>query len=147
LHHAAGHVDNPDTAATVVQNAWRHHAIMKSARDLKCQAQALGWSTYVVGVGGYSGLTTLSLQWREILKRQSFEELQQRAKMLANDEDPMKRGQIFEFFDPDRIVAFLIAHSEISCQSIFATFPSPHFPRAAATLSQHGIAQFHALCI
>jgi hypothetical protein len=25
------------------------------------------------------------------------------------------------FFDPGRIVVFLIAHSEISCQSIFAT--------------------------
>ena len=51
---------------------------------------------------------------------------------------------IFQFFDPGRIVAFLISHPEISCQSIFATFPSPHFPRAAATLPQHGIAQFHA---
>jgi hypothetical protein len=40
---------------------------------------------------------------------------------------------IFEICDPGRIVAFLISHAEISCQSIFATFPSPHFPRATAT--------------
>ena len=57
------------------------------------------------------------------------------------------RWQIFEFFDPDRIVSFLIAYAEISCQSTFATFPSPRFPRATATLPQHGIAQFHVLCI
>ena len=50
------------------------------------------------------------------------------------------------FFDPIRIVAFLIANTEISCQSIFATFPSPRFPRATATLPQHGIAQFHTPC-
>jgi hypothetical protein len=39
------------------------------------------------------------------------------------------RGQvaIFEFFDPGRIVAFLIENAEISCQSIFATFPSRTF--------------------
>jgi hypothetical protein len=54
---------------------------------------------------------------------------------------------IFEICDPGRIVAYLIAHSEISCQSIFATFPSPHFPRAAATLQQHGIDLPHVLCI
>jgi hypothetical protein len=33
----------------------------------------------------------------------------------------------FEFFDPGRIVAFSIANAEISCQSIFATFPSRTF--------------------
>jgi hypothetical protein len=54
---------------------------------------------------------------------------------------------IFEFFDRGRIVAFLIEHPEISCQSIFATIPSPHFPRATATLLQHGIALRHVLCI
>jgi hypothetical protein len=40
------------------------------------------------------------------------------------------RGQvqvaIFEYFDPIRIVAFLIAYAEISCQSIFATKKSHH---------------------
>ena len=39
-----------------------------------------------------------------------------------------------------RIVAFLLAHAEISSQSKFATFPSPHFLRATATLTRHGIA-------
>ena len=50
------------------------------------------------------------------------------------------------FYDPGRIVAFLIAHVEISCQSTFATFPSLHFPHVTATLPQHGIVQFHDPC-
>ena len=33
---------------------------------------------------------------------------------------------------------------DISCQSTFASFPSPHFPRATATLPQPGIGQSHA---
>jgi len=35
------------------------------------------------------------------------------------------------------------AHAEISYQSIFATIPSPHFPRASAALPLHGIALPH----
>jgi hypothetical protein len=47
----------------------------------------------------------------------------------------------------EHLQALEVSNAEISCQSIFATFPSPHFPRAAATLPQHGIDQFHVLCI
>ena len=64
------------------------------------------------------------------------------------------RGQLIanhcssSFSNFGRIVVFVIANAEISRQSIFATFegtfPSPRFPRATATLPQHGIAQFHA---
>jgi len=53
---------------------------------------------------------------------------------------------ILEFFDPGRNVEFLISEAEISCQSISATFPSPHFPRAAAALPQHGSDLPHAPC-
>jgi hypothetical protein len=66
---------------------------------------------------------------------------------MEDSENGREQVAIFEFFDPGRIVAFLIAHPEISCQSIFATIPSPHFPRATATLLQHGIALRHVLCI
>jgi len=48
------------------------------------------------------------------------------------------------FFDPDRIVAFLLSHAEFSSQFTFASFPSPHFPHATAALPQHGIVLFHA---
>ena len=41
-------------------------------------------------------------------------------------------GRQFSRFS-SRIVVFLISNAEISCQSIFAAFPSPHFPHAAAT--------------
>jgi hypothetical protein len=50
------------------------------------------------------------------------------------------------FLPENRIVAFLLSHAEFSSQFTFATFPSPHFPRATATFPQHEIALFHAPC-
>jgi len=76
-------------------------------------------------------------------------EMQERNRTVVSPREKVERegfttGRQFSRFS---IQFESLCFCEISCQSIFATFPSPHFPHAAATLPQHGIDQFHALCI